>query len=72
MNHEQGSEEDWIIEDESNDKSQEQLIPHLNHTPWRLLIVDDEEDIHAVTRLAPEQYRFQGAPAGYIVSPQCI
>ncbi|MBC3918807.1 DUF3369 domain-containing protein [Undibacterium sp. CY18W] len=60
MNHEQGSEEDWIIEDDTHDKSQEQLDASFENRPWRLLIVDDEEDIHAVTRLALNNIVFKG------------
>ncbi|MFZ6743308.1 DUF3369 domain-containing protein [Undibacterium sp. JH2W] len=62
MNHEQGSEEDWIIEDDKDDKSQQQLDTSFESHPWRLLIVDDEEDIHAVTRLALNNIVFKGRP----------
>lgn len=30
--------------------------------PWKLLVVDDEEDVHLVTRLVLRDFRFEGAP----------
>ncbi|MCH8619223.1 DUF3369 domain-containing protein [Undibacterium sp. TS12] len=60
MHHEQGSEEDWIIEDDTGDKSQLLSDTNFETRPWRLLVVDDEEDIHAVTRLALNNIVFKG------------
>ncbi len=38
---------DWLVEDEPAP-----VRPHRENRSWRLLIVDDEPDIHTVTRLA--------------------
>lgn len=40
---------DWLSEDEDI------VIPAVTAKPWRVLVVDDEPDIHAVTRLGAEQ-----------------
>ena len=34
--------------------------------PWRILIVDDEEDIHTVTKMALTSFEFQGRGAEFI------
>lgn len=34
--------------------------PGTTAPPWKILVVDDEEDIHAVTRLALKKYQFKG------------
>ncbi len=31
-------------------------------TPWKLLIVDDEEEVHSLTRLVLRNYEFEGRP----------
>ncbi|MFZ6656702.1 DUF3369 domain-containing protein [Undibacterium sp. TJN19] len=60
MNQEQGSEEDWIIEDDVNAPVANTVDGSFESRPWRLLIVDDEADIHAVTRLALNNIVFKG------------
>ncbi|EEG07070.1 DUF3369 domain-containing protein [Pseudogulbenkiania ferrooxidans] len=40
------SQEDWLIEDEAGTTPPPPLL-----RPWRVLVVDDEPDVHAVTRL---------------------
>lgn len=34
--------------------------------PWKVLLVDDDEDIHAITRLALTQFRFHGRPLAFL------
>lgn len=46
--------DDWLEDDEPQESSAQAL------KPWRLLVVDDEPDIHAVTRLALGQVVFKG------------
>jgi CheY-like chemotaxis protein len=49
------TDDDWMIDDDE--------IPvalHPDAQPWRILIVDDEMDIHAVTRLALHGVMFKG------------
>ena len=35
-------------------------VPDINTEPWNILIVDDEEDVHAVTSLALASFEFNG------------
>ena len=44
---------DWLCEDETI------AIPTVAARPWRVLVVDDEPDIHAVTRLALNSFSFK-------------
>ena len=49
--------DDWLIEDD------EHAAPPLNgggERPWRVLVVDDDPDVHAVTRLALRNVSFKG------------
>jgi response regulator RpfG family c-di-GMP phosphodiesterase len=34
----------------------------VDHSRWKLLVVDDEEDVHHVTRLVLGRFRFEGRP----------
>lgn len=45
----------WLVDD-----SAEPVLPLPNTLPWRVLIVDDEEDVHAVTRLVLGNIMFKG------------
>lgn len=48
MAEEQPEDDDWLIDEPAPDTSDtEERLP-----PWRVLVVDDEPDIHSVTRLA--------------------
>ncbi|MEB0139507.1 MULTISPECIES: DUF3369 domain-containing protein [unclassified Undibacterium] len=44
----------WLLDDEDSDATPQQALGK-----WRLLVVDDEPDIHAVTRLALSNIRFK-------------
>lgn len=46
--------EDWLIEDETAGPAAATLLP------WRILVVDDEPDVHAVTRLALQGIGYKG------------
>jgi CheY-like chemotaxis protein len=51
--------DDWLIDDEDD------VQPGANHAaawqrPWRVLVVDDDADVHAVTRLALRNVSFKG------------
>ncbi len=50
--------DDWLLEDEAN-SGVENLAP-LDQRVWRILIVDDDADVHAVTRLALRNVSFKG------------
>jgi response regulator RpfG family c-di-GMP phosphodiesterase len=49
-------EDDFLIEDDAARPAE--LLPELR--PWRVLIVDDEPDVHAVTRFALRNVTFKG------------
>ena len=48
--------QEWLVDDASNEAAAD--LKTLK--PWRILIVDDEVDIHSVTRLALRQVLFKG------------
>jgi response regulator RpfG family c-di-GMP phosphodiesterase len=54
MAPEDANDTDWLTEDD------ESPVPQLHARPWRVLVVDDEPDIHAVTRLALNSVVFKG------------
>lgn len=60
MDHEKGTEENWLIAEDAGESPQVSPETTYENYPWRLLIVDDEEDIHAVTRLALRNIVFKG------------
>lgn len=47
--------DNWLIEEDESP-----VIPATQQRPWRVLVVDDEPDIHAVTRLALHSVVFRG------------
>ncbi|WP_020400441.1 response regulator [Kordiimonas gwangyangensis] len=54
-----------IIEDDETDDegSPSPLEPH---TPWRILIVDDEPDVHSATKLALKGFHFDDRPLEFV------
>ena len=48
---------DWLLDDETPG----QQSPN-NRRPWKVLIVDDEPDVHSVTRLALRGIEYKGGP----------
>ncbi|MDR1888692.1 MAG: hypothetical protein LBQ81_04850, partial [Zoogloeaceae bacterium] len=40
--------------------------PEKQARPWRVMIVDDEPEIHAITRLALSGFSFEGRPLEFI------
>ncbi len=53
---------DFLFSEESND---EVIVEH-NHGTWKLMIVDDEPEVHAVTKLALSDFEFQGRKLEFI------
>ena len=47
--------DNWLTED-----GDAATVPSATQRPWRVLVVDDEPDIHAVTRLALHSVVFRG------------
>lgn len=50
--------DDWMIDDDADAKANSSSAP--DDRPWRVLIVDDEPDIHSVTKYALERVTFKG------------
>lgn len=36
------------------------------HLPWKILIVDDDEEVHSITRLALKSFQFDGRPLEFL------
>ena len=49
--------DNWLLEDDSPPEHAEPLSPLKR--PWKILIVDDEKDVHTATRLAIQDIRFK-------------
>jgi CheY-like chemotaxis protein len=47
--------EDWLIADDGADAP-----PRQARAPWKVLIVDDEDEVHQVTRLVLQRFEFEG------------
>ncbi len=58
MTDEISSDDDWLLEDE-DDTAPMSVAPN-DQRVWRVLIVDDDADVHAVTRLALRNVSFKG------------
>ena len=52
------NDDDWMIDDDAEVEATAPSAP--DDRPWRVLIVDDEPDIHSVTKYALEQVVFKG------------
>lgn len=51
--------EDWLIDDTG---AEDKTSTDENHRPWKILIVDDEEDIHSTTRLTLRGMHYRNRP----------
>lgn len=54
----EGPEDDWLVDDDVPRTSSSERP--LDERPWRILIVDDDLDVHSVTRLALRHVSFKG------------
>lgn len=54
-----GTEDDFLFADEESE-----IAPQV--APWKLLVVDDEEAVHQVTRLALADFEFCGRPLAFL------
>jgi response regulator RpfG family c-di-GMP phosphodiesterase len=52
--------EDWLIDDDAEALEQGASHAAAMQRPWRVLVVDDDADVHAVTRLALRNVSFKG------------
>jgi CheY-like chemotaxis protein len=51
--------DDWLIDDDDDDAAPPQRQGAAHQRPWRVLVVDDDADVHAVTRLALRNVSFK-------------
>jgi response regulator RpfG family c-di-GMP phosphodiesterase len=52
--------EDWLIDEDAEALDQGASHAAAMQRPWRVLVVDDDADVHAVTRLALRNVSFKG------------
>jgi len=52
----EAGDDNWLVDD---DDATTGVATYAPRTPWRVLIVDDEPDIHAVTRMALSNVKFK-------------
>jgi len=45
---------------DSTEKKTLEPKPSIKGLPWKVLVVDDEPDVHAMTRFALEDFKFAG------------
>ena len=57
MAEELKEDENWLLEDEIESPSMDATSPLKR--PWKILIVDDEKDVHTATRLAIQDIRYK-------------
>ncbi len=57
-NPEENSEDRLIFVDEDDGYNKNKVIIGNNEAPWKILIVDDEEDVHEITRITLREYTF--------------
>ncbi|MYM94007.1 PAS domain S-box protein [Duganella vulcania] len=63
----QNDDTDWMIEDEAPPASQPQAgKPGTAPAPWRVLIVDDDVDVHVVTKFSLSNVCFQGRRLSFL------
>ncbi|PXX47996.1 MULTISPECIES: DUF3369 domain-containing protein [Aquitalea] len=56
MSPQQANDDDWLLDDDPPDHSKP--LPQYKH-PWKILIVDDEPDVHSATALAIRNIRYK-------------
>lgn len=59
----ESTENAWLINDELADAQPD--IP-ADHEPWRILIVDDDVDVHVVTKFSLRNVSFKGRPLNFL------
>ena len=61
-----GDDDFLIAEDEDEDEHGAEALAPVPQDPWRILIVDDDAEVHAVTRLSLRRFTFEGRPVELI------
>lgn len=49
-----------------SDESEQSVKPEVNHGSWKVIIIDDEPEVHAVTKLALSDFTFQNKKLEFI------
>jgi CheY-like chemotaxis protein len=60
------SSDGWMIEDDSHPSPDEQAQQAAAPAPWRVLIVDDDVDVHVVTKFSLSNAHFQGRRLSFL------
>ena len=53
--------DDWLLDDRATGSADDDSVEN-DARPWKLLVVDDEPDVHSMTRLALRELRYRGRP----------
>lgn len=60
------SDSDLLFGDEPAEEATSAAPANPAHNPWRVLIVDDEEQVHTVTNLVLRHFEFEGAKVDFV------
>lgn len=60
------SDSDLLFNDETPLAATPETTTSAAHNPWRVLIVDDEEQVHTVTNLVLRHFEFEGAKVDFV------
>ncbi len=60
MSDNKDADENWLLEDDGAPPAAGEAVGGAEQRRWRVLIVDDDVDVHAVTRLALRNVNFKG------------
>ena len=63
VDHEQS---EWLIDDEVADAAADSADLIAAADPWNILIVDDDVDVHVVTKFALRDVRYKGRPLNFL------
>lgn len=61
--------DDLLFSNEESDEIIDKKVNELNYkepTPWKLLIVDDEQEVHSTTKLVLSDFEFEGAKLEFL------
>jgi hypothetical protein len=64
------SDDNWLIDEDDDSRTGAANPAAIDQRLWRVLIVDDDVDVHAVTRLALRNVSLQGPRAGTVFGLQ--
>lgn len=62
----QSADDTVVFADEELPSAREVAVPEQKPAPWTILVVDDEEDVHEITRITLKGYTFEGRPVSLL------